>query len=128
MADPPDQVMRRYCVAWQQGDFATVVATWADDIVAHVPGRSWFSGTYTGKPAVIDASLRIQKHAPRYPVGIHDYLVSGEHGVVLARERAVRNEEVLEVNRIYVFHMAVGKIAELWVYEYDQDAVDRFYS
>lgn len=120
--------MRRYCVAWQQGDFATVVATWDDGIVAHIPGRNLFSGTYKGKDAVVDISLRVQKFAPRYPVGIHDFLTSERHGVVLARERAVRDGDVLEVNRVYVFHLGDGKITELWVLEYDQRTVDSFYS
>lgn len=128
MAEPPELVMQRYCIAWQQGDFATVVASWDDDVVAHIPGRNIFSGTYTGKPAVIDISLRTQKFAPRYPVDIHDFLVSDHHGVVLARERAARGAESLEVNRVYMFHIAGGKITEISVFEHDQTTVDRFYS
>jgi len=128
MIEPNEVVMKRYCLSWRQSDYVTMVATWDDDLVAHIPGRHPFSGTYRGKKAVLDLSVAIQKAASRYPIDIHEWLVSDEHAAVLCRERAVKGGETLEVDRIYAFHLAGGKITEIWVCERDQQEVDRFYS
>lgn len=127
MGVPNDLFMQRYCLAWRANDYATVTDMWADDIVVHIPGRNPFSGVYRGKKEALDVSVRLQKAAPRYPTEIHDWLASDSHGVVLARERATRSGQTLEVDRIYVFHLQDGKVVELWIY-HDDAAVDPFYS
>src|SRR5688572_14794772 len=128
MADSNEVVMLRYCLSWRAGDFATVTDTWSDDVVVHISGRNDFSGTYRGKPDALDVSVRLQKFAPRYPIDIHDWVVGRDHAVVLSKERAVRGDQTLDADRLYVFHISDGKITEIWIFHPQQYAVDAFYT
>lgn len=128
MGETNEAIMTRYCLSWRANDFATIAATWSDEIVVHIPGRNPFAGTTRGKKEVLELSVRLQKQAPRYPIDIHDWLVSDNHAVVMATERAMRGGEMLETKRLYIFHLHEGKITELWVVNDDQAAFDRFYA
>ncbi|MDT7786240.1 MAG: uncharacterized protein QOF58_4659 [Pseudonocardiales bacterium] len=50
----PLAVVTRYFDALESGDFATVSAQFADDIVWHQPGANRFSGTHRGSGAVCE--------------------------------------------------------------------------
>jgi ketosteroid isomerase-like protein len=116
--------VRRYCDAWRRGDLATIVDCYADDVVVHWFGRNALAGTHRGKPAVLAALGALQQRANRRLVEIHDVLASDEHAVVLAREEFERDGRRLESRRVLVYHVRDGKLAEAWVYDDDQRAVD----
>jgi ketosteroid isomerase-like protein len=52
------ETIRRYFQAVGSGDFDTVVATFADDVVWWVPPSSPMAGTYEGKEAVLGMFAR----------------------------------------------------------------------
>jgi ketosteroid isomerase-like protein len=119
-----ETAIRRYCDAWQRGDVATIVDCYHDDVVLHWFGRNPLAGDHRGKPAALTALMQMQQRANRRLVAIHDVLASDDHGIVLARERFERDGRVLEANRVLVYHVRDGKLAECWIYDEDQRAVD----
>ncbi len=122
------EVMRAYLDRITAGDFQGAMEFYADDVVAHVGGRNPTSGVYDGKAAfgqyLADAtgmvdSLRIEEH---------DLLTSDAHAVVLNTMHAERGGTTLGSDRVVVYHVADGKISELWIIDADQAAVDEFMS
>jgi ketosteroid isomerase-like protein len=113
---------RRYCEAWRQGDLPMMLDCYHDDLVLHYFGRSPFAGRTEGR----------RPPSRRWPGSssceIHDVLVSDEHAVILARERFERDGRQLEARRVLVYHIRDGKLAESWIYDEDQRAVDEFWS
>ncbi len=90
----------------------------------HWFGESPLAGDHRGKPAALAALARMQQVANRRLVEIHDVLASDEHAVVLAREAFERDGRRVETRRVLVYHVRDGKLAEAWVYDDDQRAVD----
>jgi ketosteroid isomerase-like protein len=123
-----DAVIRRYCDAWRRGDVATIVDCYHDDVVLHWFGRSPLAGDHRGKPAALTALMKLQQLANRQLVEIHDVLTSDDHAVVLARERFERDGRVVEANRVLVYHVRDGKLAEAWIYDEDQRTLDELWS
>ena len=50
------------------------------------------------------------------------------HAAVLARESFERDGKTLEVSRVLVYHVREGKLAECWLFDDDQRAVDEFWA
>jgi uncharacterized protein len=124
------EVMERYVEAWERNDWEAATAIWADDVVHHVPGRSRLAGDFFGKQAFLDHYGRVfaELGGTIEVVEFHDVLVSEDHAVALVKERAVRGERSLEFNRVVVYHLHDGKIAETWSHDYDLYALDEFWS
>jgi ketosteroid isomerase-like protein len=124
------EVMERFVEAWERSDWEAATAIWADDVVHHVPGRSQLAGDFFGKQAFLDHYGRVlaELGGTIEVVEFHDVLVSEDHAVALVKERAVRGERRLEFNRVVVYHLRDGKIAETWSHDYDLYALDEFWS
>jgi hypothetical protein len=122
--DANDAVVRRYADAWRAGDLATIVGCYHDDVVLHYFGRNPLAGSHRGKPAALAVLARIQQIAGRRLVEVHDTLASDDHAVILARERFERDGRQVEVRRVLVYHVRDGKLAECWIHDDDQRAVD----
>ena len=122
--------MKRYVEAWERNDWEAATAIWADDVVHHVPGRSRLAGDFAGKQVFLDHYGRVfaELSGTIEVVECHDVLVSEDHAVALVKERAVRGERSLEFNRVVVYHLHDGKIAETWSHDYDLFALDEFWS
>jgi ketosteroid isomerase-like protein len=123
-----EAVIRRYCDAWQRGDVAAIVDCYHDDVVLHWFGQSPLAGDHCGKPAALTALMQLQQLADRRLVEIHDVLASDHHAVVLARERFARDGRVVDANRVLVYHIRDEKLAEAWIYDEDQRALDALWS
>jgi hypothetical protein len=121
-------VIRRYCDAWRAGDLAGIVDCYHDDLVLHYFGTSPLSGDHRGKPAALAALARVQQLTNRRLLEIHDVLASDEHAVVPARERFARDGRTVESKRVLVYHVRDGKLAEAWIYDDDQRAVDALWA
>ncbi len=124
------EVMRRYVEAWERCDWEAATALWDDDIVHHVPGRSPLAGDFHGKQAFLDHYGRVfaELGGTIEVVEFHDVLVSEDHAVALVKERAVRGERNLALNRVVVYHLRDDKIAQTWSHDYDLYALDEFWS
>lgn len=123
-----EAVVHRYCTAWRDGDLATIVDCYHDDVVVHWFGTNPLAGEHRGKAAVLAALGRMQQIANRRLVAVHDVLASDEHAVVLAREAFERDGRHVETNRVLVYHVRDGKLFEAWIYDDDQRAVDEILS
>ena len=123
-----EAVVRAYCEAWEKGDVAAIFGLYHDDFTLHYFGRSPMAGNHVGKAAAVQALGKVQTLTNRKLIEIHDVLSSADHGAVLARERFEQGGKTLEVNRILLYHVKDGKLAECWLFDNDQRAVDEFWS
>ena len=119
-----DDVIRRYCDAWRDGDLATIVDCYHDEVVLHYFGKNPLAGAHRGKAAALGVLSRIQQLTNRKLLEIHDSLASDDHAIILARERFERDGKQVEARRVLVYHVRDGKLAECWIYDDDQRAVD----
>lgn len=111
-------------------DLAVIIGLLAEDVVAHVPGRSQVAGEYVGMEAVVgyvstlmelsDATLRFQTHSVQ---------TDGRHGVVLINDKAERDGKTpLDMNNVHVWHVSEGKLKEIWIYPEDLYQWDEFWA
>ena len=122
-----EAVVRRYCDAWSRGDLPAIVDCYHDELVLHYFGRSPLAGEHRGKAAALGVLARVQQLRNRRLLAIEDVLASDDRAVVLARERFERDGRVLEARRVLVYRVRDGRIAEGWIYDEDQRAVDEFW-
>lgn len=129
MAGTELDVLRILYDALAAGDFVTLMGLLADDVRAHVPGRSPVAGHYHGKEEVAGyvtalaelsgGTLRFEPHA----------VVAGDgHGVGLVRDLAERGDRTLAMDNVHVWHVTDGTPDEIWVYPGDLYAWDDFWS
>ncbi|CAA9230681.1 MAG: hypothetical protein AVDCRST_MAG20-1121 [uncultured Acidimicrobiales bacterium] len=119
-------VIDRYCTAWVTGDLATVVDLYDDELVLTWTGSHHLAGEHRGKPAALDALLRLQLATGRSPVAVHDILASGGRAIAWVTERWERDGSGLDVDRLLRFEVRAGRIVACRVHETDQHAVDQW--
>jgi ketosteroid isomerase-like protein len=126
--DTNHAVVAAYARAWQDGDAATLVGLYHNDFVLHYFGESPLAGDHVGKAAALAALSKVQQLTNRKLLNVHDVLSGPGHGAILAHERWERDGRVLEVHRVFVYHVRDGQFTECWLYDEDQRAVDEFWS
>ncbi len=112
----------------KSGERHRVPELWSDDIVLHYGGDNPVSGTYRGR-AEVGRAYRTMAELTDGTFGVvelHDMLASDDHVVVLTRVGAERQGHRLEWAGIDVYHVADGRIQEIWIHVTDQYAVDEF--
>jgi ketosteroid isomerase-like protein len=117
-------VMHRYLAAMQAGDRETAFGFYAEDLVAHVPGRSAFAGDLRGREAFIGYIRGVVARFERVEVDLIDMLVGDERVALLLRERLGGADGDVEIRRANVYRVRDGRIVEVWIFEHDQYAVD----
>lgn len=128
MREETERAINAYRDAWTSGDIGAIFDCYHDEFVLHYFGRSPLAGEHRGKDACIAVLAKVQQLTNRRLVEIHDVLASDTHAVILAREQFERDGRMLDVNRTFVYHIRDGKLAEGWVFDDDQRAVDEFWS
>jgi ketosteroid isomerase-like protein len=123
---PNIELMQRYSETLTRGQAAEVLPFFTDDLRLHIPGRSAHAGTFHGKDAVLAYYTRIfQDTEGRFEnLGIDDIMASDTHAASLVRWRVHRGDRTLEIDRVVVYRIVEGKIAEIWVRDWDQYAYD----
>jgi ketosteroid isomerase-like protein len=101
-----------------------MLACYHDDIALHWFGRGPLAGSHRGKAAALGALAEQGKRARRSLVEIVDVLASDAHAIALVRERLERDGRAVELERVLVYRVRDGKLAECWVYDRDQRLVD----
>jgi ketosteroid isomerase-like protein len=117
-------VMHRYLAAMQAGDRETAFGFYAEDLIAHVPGRSAFAGDLRGREAFIGYIRGVVARFERVEVDLIDMLVGDERVALLLRERLGGPDGDVEIRRANVYLVRDGRIVEVWIFEHDQYAVD----
>lgn len=121
-------VIKQFFSYAKSGERHRVPELWSDDIVLHYGGDNPISGTYRGRAEVGSAYRKMAELTDGTfgVVELHDMLASDDHVVVLARVGAERQGHRLEWTGIDVYHVADGRIQEIWIHVTDQYAVDEF--
>lgn len=130
MPHPNVDFMRRYSAAMLSGQAATALPFYAEDLVVHIPGRSAHAGTFRGQDAVFDYYTRVYRDTDGHldVLGVDDILADDEYAVTLVRWRLTRGERAIDIDRVVVYRLANGRIAEIWVRDWDQYAYDEFFA
>lgn len=120
-------VQAGYVAAIRQGDFDPAIALIADDVVTHVPGRSPAAGDLNGRSAFVGYIQAVIAMAHgNVTTEILDALTGQHHFALLVRECIATPERTLDIRRCNVYRVHRGQIAEIWIFEGDQYAVDAF--
>jgi ketosteroid isomerase-like protein len=119
------EVMQRYRGAAARGDFDAAFGMFADDVVFRIPGTSEWAGEHRGR----DAAMRYIDHARGIGTGVSvqviDQLVSDERFCLLVEERFhFDGADDVVIRRANVYRVRGDEIAEVWIFEGDQAAVD----
>lgn len=129
MAHPNEDLVRRGYAAFAVADVATLKELFAENIVWHVGGRSPITGDYKGAAEVLGFFARLAGLAGgTFRTDVHDVLANDEHVVALVTLNAQRDGRTLNDSGAQVFHVAGGKVTEVWFHPGDQTASDKFWS
>jgi hypothetical protein len=92
----------------------------------HILGRSSHAGIYRGLAEWNEVIGRIYADTDGRAdiTEVHDVLVSDHHAVALVRERFCRGERCVDTDRVVVYELQDGRIAEIWTYDSDPYAYD----
>ena len=122
----PADVMRDYLAAMKRGDRETGFSYYADDLVAHVPGRSRFAGTLEGKDAFVGYIAAVVDHVEDAELEIVDILEGEEHVALFVHERFRGPDGELDIRRANIYRVRDDKITEIWIFEANQYEVDAY--
>ena len=130
MTHPNIDLIRRYSAALTAGKASDALPFYADDLVLHIPGRSPHAGTFHGQDAVLAYYTRMFRDTEgRFePLGVDDILASDTRAASLVRWRVERDGRSIEVDRVVIYRIKAGRIAEIWVRDWDQYAYDELFA
>jgi ketosteroid isomerase-like protein len=130
MTHPNIELMRRYSATLTAGHAADILPYFTEDCVLHIPGRSPHAGSYEGQDAVLAYYTRIfQDTGGKFEnLGIDDIMASDTHAASLVHWRVTRGDRTIDIDRVVVYRIDDGKIAEIWVRDWDQYAYDELFS
>ncbi|MBI5939908.1 MAG: nuclear transport factor 2 family protein [Caulobacterales bacterium] len=116
---------QRYVDAWLAGDFPAMLSTYADDFVLHWFGDNPLAGVKCGKAAAVEALMEFTRRTLRRLVAVDNVMADAGRAVIIVRESITAGGETREVERVLVYRVADGLLAECWVYDEDQRFIDR---
>ena len=129
MAHPNVELLRQGYDAFEKGDLDTLRVLFADDIVFHVSGHSPLAGDYRGQDEVFGFFGKlVELTGGTFKLDVHSILADDEHGTVLSTTTAQREGRSLTEMTVDVFHLADGKVTEVWTIAEDQQAGDEFFA
>jgi hypothetical protein len=120
------KALERYVAAWRAGDLAALTACYHDDFTLHYFGRSPLAGDHRGRSAALRVLSDVSRRTNRRLVAIIDVMAGRRRGAIVAREAFQRETLKAEVDRVLVYTVQDGQLHECWVYDADQELVDRF--
>jgi hypothetical protein len=115
---------RRYVDAWLAGDFPEMMAAYADGFVLHWFGANPYAKTMTGKAEAIGALMEFTRRTERKLARVVDVMAGPARATVIVRESLTIGGRTQEVERVLVYRVENGLLAECWVYDQDQRLID----
>jgi uncharacterized protein len=86
----------------------------APDVIRHVPGTNFISGTYTSREAIVGCFGKMfEMTEGSYQPQLHDILADDDHTVALLHATAHRGDKTFDQDYTFVCHIRDGQIAEL---------------
>ena len=117
----PLAVITTYFEALESGDFATVAAQFADDVVWHQPGSNRFSGVHHGPDAVgamiggmmsiSEGTFTLRRTGP--------LMVNGDVVAATVHWTGKRSGAEMDGVGVDLMRVAGGKVAEVWLFTAD---------
>lgn len=111
---PNVTLVRDMFAAMDRGDMQWVEDHTSDDIVWHTGGNSRAAGVRRGKDAVRE-SMAAMADPGAMKADVHDVIGNDDHTVVLGTAVVTApSGKSVEYNYVNVFHIAGGKVTEVW--------------
>ncbi|HJR96467.1 MAG TPA: nuclear transport factor 2 family protein [Actinomycetota bacterium] len=111
---PNVTLVRDMFAAMDRGDMQWVEDHTTDDIVWHTGGNSRAAGVRRGKDAVRE-SMAAMADPGAMKADVHDVIGNDDHTVVLGTAVVTApSGKSVEYNYVNVFHIAGGKVTEVW--------------
>ena len=123
------ELMHDYVAAARRGDWETGAGFFAEDILINIPGGSELAGEHRGRDVArrYIETARALSHGHDVELELIDTLVSDERVALLVRERFHTDAGPVDIRRCNVYRWRDGQIAEIWIFEADQYAVDALF-
>jgi hypothetical protein len=120
------ELMNDYIAAAHRGDWDTNARYFAEDILIHIPGNSELAGEHRGRTVALHyiETARARSHGHDVELEVVDMLTSQERVALLVRERFHTGDGPVDIRRCNVYRWRGSEIAEIWIFEADQYAVD----
>jgi ketosteroid isomerase-like protein len=129
-ADENAAIMRRAYAAFNSGDMNTLIASFDEGVVWHLPGRSRFADDYQGRDATLAYFGQLaQETGGTFQAELQHLLADDEDRVIgMQRSRAQRNGKHLDVANCIVFELKDGRVTDGREHFHDLYAWDEFWS
>jgi ketosteroid isomerase-like protein len=126
MKHPNLENIEKAYAAFAEGDIATIMELWTDDIVWHTAGNHPLAGDHAGKDAVA-AYLGgvVQTTGGTFRAELQHALADDTNGYSLHKGTGTKDGEELEGWSILGYRFRDGKVDEIWTFDYDQRITDR---
>ena len=122
MADHPNAVMARNAIdSLNRGDWETMSASLADDVIWHEIGRD---EPRRGKAAMATPGAP----GAEITVKVHDVVANDEHVIALVEATATRDGKTLTYRTAEIMHVRDGKVTERWAFSDDTAAIIDFFA
>lgn len=112
------------------GDPVPLTTALAPDVVLHVPGTHALAGTHHGVDQLLGFLLATRGLTDRgEQIELLDVLVGRDHAAALCRVTATRSDRApLDNHTVHLLRFAGDQIAEIWLHNRDDFAVNAFWS
>ena len=127
MAHGNEAAIRGFFDAVGRRDLDAAKSHMTDDVWVHLAGSHPLAGDRQGPDSWFELAARVFELTDEFHLDVHDVLADDDHAVALVRARGSRGDRTLEWNRIFVYHLREGRIAEVWIHESDQAGVDALF-
>lgn len=122
-------VVRNFYACLRAGDAPGAARLLSPEVILHVPGRHPLAGDYRGPTGLFEfaaSSRRIAAGGDQ--TELVDVLSGSQFVAALCRVRATRPGSTLDNQTIHLAKIESGRIVEIWFHNFDQHAVDAFWS
>jgi len=120
------RIVSEYAAAWHRGDPAALFAHYHDNFTLHYPGHHALAGTHIGKPAALRVLREVSARTNRKLLSVLDVMGGAHRGALNVTEEWTRDGETCVVERVFVYAVQDGKLAQCWLFDADQRVVERF--
>ena len=123
------ELMHDYIGAAKRGDWDVAAGYFADDVHIRIPGRSPLAGEHHGRDVArrYIETARALSRGHDVELDLVDMLASEQRVALLLRERFHTDTGPVDIRRCNVYRWSDGQIAEIWIFEADQYAVDALF-